>query len=229
MSPASGTPLRPRVARLRRTLRRRLQRTALVPLIVIWVMLWGNVSWGNVIAGAVLAVGLLLLFPLPPVTWGVRLHPWPFVVLAVRFNIDLVRASVQMAYRSVAPWWHPQGRVLRVRLLSDNDFIAVVTAEMTALIPGSVVIDLNPAERWMLLHVFHAPGEQDLRHAAATVREQEIRVIKALALHKDHVLAGRDVPARERSQEELLAMRLRKVEAAGRTRAGQPHCGKEAP
>lgn len=209
-----------------RVLRRRLQPSALTAIVVVWIMLWGNISWGNFFAGLLLAAGILLMFPLPPVSLGVRLHPWAFVVLVVKFNIDLVKASLQVAYRAVAPWWKPQGRVLRIPLRSDNDLICVITAEMTALVPGTVVIDVSPSERWLLLHVFHAPDDNALRKAVEAVHSQEIRVIKALALHKAHLLAGRPIPMSERTQEELDEMRRKAGELDDRSRAEQPNVGR---
>lgn len=208
--------------RLVRVLRRRLQPTALIAIAIVWIMLWGNVSWGNVVAGLLLGAGILLMFPLPPVTLGVRLHPWSFIVLVVKFNIDLVKASLQVAYRSVAPWWKPEGRVLRIPLRSDNDLICVITAEMTALVPGTVVLDVSPSERWLLLHVFHAPDDQALRRAVEAVHAQEVRVIKALSLHRKYLLAGREIPISVRTPEELDEMRRKAEDREDRVRAEQP-------
>ena len=202
--------------------KRRVQPWTLALLVVIWVMLWGQISWGNLIAGLLLGVGVLLAFPLPPISLGVRVHPWPFIVLVLRFNWDLIVASLEVAYRSVAPWWRPEGRLLRVPLRSDDDLICVITAEMTALVPGTVVLDVSPAERWLLIHVFHAPDEEALRLAGLAVQEQEIRVIKALSLHKKHILAGQPIPMSARSPEELDDMRRKAEEEDDRTRAEQP-------
>lgn len=210
------------MSRVTHVFRRRVQPWALASLVVIWVMLWGELSWGNVFAGLILGLGILLTFPLPPITLGVRVHPWPFLVLVARFNFDLVKASIQVAYRAVAPWWKPQGRLLRVPLRSDNDLICVVTAEMTALVPGTVVLDVSPAEKWLLIHVFHAPDEEALRKAGLAVQEQEIRVIKALSLHKKHILAGKPIPMSARSAEELDDLRRKAEDLDDRTRAEQP-------
>ena len=210
------------MSRIHKVVKRRLQPWPLLFLVVIWVMLWGEISWGNIFAGLILAIGVLMVFPLPPISLGVRIHPWAFFVLVVWFNYDLVRASIEVAYRSVAPWWRPEGRLLRIPLRSDNDLICVITAEMTALVPGTVVLDVSPAEKWLLIHVFHAPDEKALRDTGLMVQAQEIRVIKALSLHRKHILAGQEIPLSARSPEELDDMRRRAEDLDDRTRAEQP-------
>lgn len=172
-----------------RTIRRRVQALPFTALLVVWVMLQGEITWANVIAGALVAFGVLMLFPLPPLSLGVRVHPWAMVVLIVKFNWDLIVASFQIAARALQPGWQPEGRILRVPLRSDHDLIAVINAEMNALVPGSVVIDVNPDERWMLLHVFHVPNDRALHRALQTARSQEVRVIRALSIQRDLLLA----------------------------------------
>lgn len=174
-----------------RAVRRRVQPLPLVLLVTVWVMLWGRATWLNVIGGVVLTVGILVLLPLPPLILGVRLRLWAVVVLLLRFVVDLTVASFQVAARALQVGWQPQGRLLRVPLRSDNELIAVVNAEMNALVPGSVVVDLSPSEGWMLLHIFDAPDEESLRVALRKAQSQEERVIWALAENPQAVLRGR--------------------------------------
>lgn len=180
-----------RFRRTGRTLRRRVQVVPFILLVVVWVLFQGEVTWANVIAGLVIAFVVLVAFPLPPLALGLRIHPWDTLVLLVRFQWDIIKASVQIAGRALQPGWQPYGRILRVPLRSNHDLIAVINAEMNALVPGSVVIDVNPDERWMLLHVFNVPDGDDvaLHNALQTARGQEERVIRALSLERDILLA----------------------------------------
>lgn len=115
-------------------LRRRLPPGPWLGLTAVWVLLWGEVSVGNVLAGVLLGATVLLAFPFPPVTFGVRVHPWALLVLLWRFGVDLVFASVEVAYKAVAPWVHPHGRLLAVTLRSDAPLFCTLTAEMTSLV-----------------------------------------------------------------------------------------------
>lgn len=182
----AGSSTRPDPAAGRRgVLRRRVQPVSLLLLTLLWVLLWGNVSWINVVSGLLLAVLVLVLFPLPPLTFGVRLHPWATLVLILRFLGDLVVASIGVAYKASVPWEHPHGRFTRVPLRSDNDLMCTITAQMTSLVPGSIVIDIDcaPTGRSLLLHLFDAPQERDVREMHERVRAQELRVLRALAAH----------------------------------------------
>ncbi len=174
-----------------RAVRRRVQPVQFVLLVLVWVLLWGRATWLNVVGGMLLAAGILMLFPLPPLILGVRVRLWAMLVLWLRFGVDLVVASFQVAARALQVGWQPQGRLLWVPLRSDNELIAVVNAEMNALVPGSVVVDLSPSEGWMLLHIFDAPDEESLRVALRKAQSQEERVIRALAENPEAVLRGR--------------------------------------
>lgn len=188
---SADAPTRPDPARTdpaagrRGVLRRRVQPVSLLLLTLLWVLLWGNVSWINVVSGLLLATLVLVLFPLPPLTFGVRLHPWGTLVLVVRFLVDLVVASVEVAYKASVPWEHPQGRLTRVPLRGDNDLMCTITAQMTTLVPGSIVIDIDCAAdgRSLLLHLFDAPQDRDVQAMHERVRAQELRVLRALAAH----------------------------------------------
>lgn len=168
---------------------RRLQIGPLLVLTLVWVLLWGKVSAMTVVGGLFIGALVLLLFPLPPVSLGLRIRPWPLFVLFMRFNVDLVRASIQVAYAAVAPWEHPQGRLVPVSLRSSDDLFTVITAEMTALVPGTIVVNLQPDERRMLLHVFDCPDDAEVERVRRSVLAQEARVLKALAADHRAIIA----------------------------------------
>lgn len=174
--------------------RRRLVRPVpLANLTLVWVMLWGTPTWASVLGGLLVAAGVLLLVPLPPLHLGVRVRPLALAVLAGRFLVDLVVASVEVAYKASAPWVHPRGRLVTIGLRSDDPLFTTLTAEMTCLVPGTMVVDLDPASRKLLLHVFDAPDEAALEAAAANVLAQEARILRALSATADADLA-REVP-----------------------------------
>lgn len=164
-----------------RAARRRLQLRPLVLLTGLWVMLWGSLTWGNVVLGFVVAAVVLVVFPLPVLHLRLQVRPVALVVLLTRFFVDLATASVQVAYQAVAPWVHPQGRLIRVGLRSDDELLTTLTAQMTGLVPGTLVLECDPERRELLVHLFDAPTQADLDAACRTVHAQEDRVLAALA------------------------------------------------
>ncbi|MCA0438242.1 MAG: Na+/H+ antiporter subunit E [Austwickia sp.] len=164
--------------------RRSWARPRLLPLLaltLLWTALFGDWSVGNTVAGLLLATLILVLFPMPPVIAGLRLHPVGAVILVARFLVDVVVASLEVAYKAVAPWYRPAGRFLRVPLRGTSDLTRVITAELCSLVPGSLVVDLDPETGVLMLHIFDAPTPQRLAAAVRRVHEQERRVLRALS------------------------------------------------
>lgn len=166
-------------------------RPRLLPLTVLtllWTALVGAWNLPTLAAGLLLSALVLVLFPLPPVISGIRLRPWPTVVLLARFLWDVVLASLEVAYKSVLPGYRPAGRFIRVALRGRSDLTRVVTAELCCLVPGSLVVDLDPHTGELMLHVFDAPRPQDAAAAIHRAEQQEERVLRALSARE--VIAG---------------------------------------
>lgn len=155
-------------------------------LTTVWVLLWRDLSLGTVITGLLIASVLMALFPLPAARFGLRPRPWPLVVLIARFLWDLVLASVQVAYVAVAPWARkPVGRIARVHLSAVHDLPMVLTAEMVSLVPGSLVVDLEPRQGILTVHLFDARNHADVERAIRDVHAQEERVMAALFSYQE--------------------------------------------
>jgi multicomponent Na+:H+ antiporter subunit E len=158
----------------------RIQWTAALWLTAVWVLLWGNVSWANVLAGAALAVFVLVVFPLPSLAVGVTVRPVALVVLLSRFFADMATASVQVAWRALGPGPPVRGLVVDMHLRSRNELFQTITAEMVALVPGSIVIDLEPSSGTLTLHVFDVGTRKEAERTRRRVLAQEARVLRAL-------------------------------------------------
>lgn len=152
----------------------------LVWLTLVWVLLWGSLTWGNVLLGVLLAYLVLLAFPLPAVHLRLRPRPLPLVVLVGRFLWDVVRASVEVAWLAVRPGRTVRGVVMDMELVGDEEILQVLTAEMVALVPGSVVIDLDPESRVLTLHALDVRTRAEAERVRHRVRAQEARVLRAL-------------------------------------------------
>ncbi len=149
-------------------------------LATVWVMLWRDLNIGTFVAGLLLASLVMAILPFPPAVFGLYLRPWAFVVLVVRFVADVVKASVEVAYQSVAPWKFPVGRFVDVQLYSAQDLPRTLTAELTSLVPGSLVVDMDPETGVLTLHLFDVPTQADIDAAVARVHDQERRLLRAL-------------------------------------------------
>lgn len=160
-------------------------------LTTVWVLLMGEVTVGNVVAGLLVAFVVQLVFPLPSVTVGVSFRPIGFLVLALRFLWDMATASVQVAWLTVRPGPPVSGVVVDLRLRSDNDLFQTITAEMVALVPGTVVIDLDSERRVLTLHVIDVATRREAEVIRHRVLAQEARVLRAFDPDSESVLKPR--------------------------------------
>ncbi|WP_402463019.1 Na+/H+ antiporter subunit E [Isoptericola aurantiacus] len=170
----------------RRRLGRRLHRftwqwPAVVALTVVWVLLWGDLSWGNVVGGALLAALVVLVFPLPRIETRATLRPLALAALMRRFVTDLVVASFEVAWMALRPGPLPRGAVVEVRLRNPDDVFLTLTAVLSTLVPGSLVVEARRRTGQVFLHVLdieHSGGPEAVR---ADVLDLEERVLRALA------------------------------------------------
>ena len=165
----------------RRRLRFRLQWRAVLLLALIWVVLWGNYSLVDLLVGIVLAWVVTVTFPLPPIRYHGRPHPWGLLVLAVTVLRDLAVASWRLTMSSFARTidFHPA--VIRVRLRAAQDLYQVETAELISIVPGSIVIDARRSNRVLYLHLVDVVGDQGVEEARAAALDVERRVLEAMA------------------------------------------------
>lgn len=160
-------------------------------LTVVWVVLWRSPSVLTVVGGLAVALLVLLVFPLPRVRVSLRLHPWGAVVLVTRFLWDLTVASLQVAWLAVAHGPTTRGVVMDIQLVAKEELLQTITAELVALVPGTVVIDLDARERVLTLHALSVDDAKDAQAVRRMVRAQEARVVRALHPDPEAVLDPR--------------------------------------
>ncbi len=159
--------------------RRTFQPRAVVAIAVVWVLLWDRVSLGNVVNG--LLVGLLVTyaFPLPSIVFTGRVRPLRVLWLGARFVGDLVAASWQVIRLAFGPG-RLRNAVVGVQLRSRSDFYLTITAELVALVPGSVVVDARRSNSVLYLHLLDVGREGAIDAARRNVLAVEARVVRAI-------------------------------------------------
>ena len=193
---------------------------AVLWLTLVWVMLWGEVTPMTVVGGAMVAVIVLALFPLPHVFMRLRPRPWPLIVLIARFSYDLVTASFQVAWLALRPGPPPGGVVMDMEMMGDDELLQVLTGEMVTLVPGSVVIERDPATRVLTIHALDVRTRQEAERMRRRVRAQEARVLRALHPDAEALLD----PRRRRAAQRRAADHGPVSEAAtqAREQTGEP-------
>ncbi|WP_433532049.1 Na+/H+ antiporter subunit E [Micromonospora sp. CA-263727] len=149
-------------------------------LVLVWNLLWGEISWGNLLGGLLVAAAVLVFFPLPPVTFGGRLRLGGLLIFGVRFVVELVRASLHVARIAVQPGFVPRSAIIAVRLRIPTDLNLALTAEALSLVPGTLIVEVDRAGGRLYVHVLDVRGPADLTAAREQVRAVERRIIAAV-------------------------------------------------
>ena len=174
-------------------------------LAIVWVLLWGEVSWGNIVAGLAIALIITVVMPLPAIAFHGRVRPLSLLALLLRFAVDLVIASVQVSLQAFRFGHTPRGAVVGVRLRSSSDLYLTLVAELSTLVPGSLVIEAHRLTGMLYLHVLDLDSYGGVDKVRDDVHALEARVLRALASEEELEAAG--VARTRRGQRVLDAQR----------------------
>jgi multicomponent Na+:H+ antiporter subunit E len=167
-------------------------------LILVWVLLWGNVSAANVLSGLAVALVITLLLPLPAVPIEGRLHPVSLLRLGLLIAYYLVLSSAQVAWLAIKPGPPPQTAVLRAHLAIKSDLVLALAVNAINLIPGSIVLEIDQTRRMIYVHVIDAGSEKSVQRFYRQVADVERLMIASFEREADWRPSGTD----ERSREE---------------------------
>ena len=174
--------------------RRRDRIVALAGLVTVWMLLWGVFSWANLISGVLVSALVLAVFPLPPVTFAGRPHPWGLLRFAWRFVADLVVASVQLAVLAFRFGHVPRSAIIRVPLRVPSDLILTLTGEAVSLVPGSLIVDTDQASTTLYIHVIAVPDRPAVEQFRHHVYEVEAAIVRAIGSDAEIRMLDQPVP-----------------------------------
>lgn len=167
-------------------MRRHLLRLwALCWLMLVWVLLWGNLSPANIVGGFAIAVLITVLLPLPEVPVEGRLHPLSLCKLVVVVIGQLVVSSIQVAWLSIRPGPPPLTAVLRAHVNVKSDLVLVLAVYIFNLVPGSIVLEIDQERRMVYLHVIDVGSEKTVARFYRQVERTERLLVRAFERDED--------------------------------------------
>ncbi|MFT4234652.1 MAG: Na+/H+ antiporter subunit E [Microbacterium sp.] len=149
-------------------------------LVVLWMLLWGQITWLALITGIAVAAFVMLVYRLPTVELSGRVNPWHLAVLVVLFLAGVVRGALQVSWIVVRAGPASPTAVIRVPLVVDDDLIMTHTSVVTSLIPGSLVVEVDRASRILYLHVIGATSPEAIERMRGEAQRWERRIVRAL-------------------------------------------------
>lgn len=156
-----------------------------IALAAVWVLLWGRVTPANVLGGIGVAVLVLVALPMPRVPVQGLLHPVALLRLLIRVTWYLLLSSLQVAWLAVRPGPVPRNGVLRVPLSIKSDLVLVLAANITTLIPGSIVLEIDQVRRILYCHVLDVGSPRAVAQFRHQVAEVERLLVAAFEREKE--------------------------------------------
>lgn len=139
-----------------------------------WVLLWGSIDIGTIAAGLLVATVVMVVLPLPRVPVEGLLRPVSTAWLVIMVGYYLVRSSFIVAWLSVRPTAAPQPAVLRAPMRLKSDFTLALAVNSLNLMPGGIVVRVDPVARYVYVHVLDAGTDK----AVEAFRRQTAHVEK---------------------------------------------------
>ena len=134
-------------------------------LVGVWVALWGEISVANVLSGAAIAALLLVVFPLARGSSD-RLHVRPLAVvrLGLFFVVELFKSNFTISRIILSRRDQVRTGVIAVPLTCDTDVLLTMVANLTALTPGMMAIEVEREPPRFFVHVLQVRDPESSRH-----------------------------------------------------------------
>lgn len=179
----------------------------LIGLALVWGALWQDFSPGVLLMGAFYSLVILWFYRLPRVKFSGRVNLWYVLVFTARFIGRIITASIAVAWDAISQGPKIVNSVVAVHLRSHDDLIVTLTGHALALIPGSLVIDVDRPSSTLYLHCLDVTNEEEVEHFREEALATEAAIIRAIGSREDLELvregeSGADTRRRHRAEEE---------------------------
>ncbi|GAB6859884.1 Na+/H+ antiporter subunit E [Microbacterium xylanilyticum] len=149
-------------------------------LVVLWMLLWGQVTVLAAVTGVVVALIVTRVFRLPTIELSGRINLLWTAVLVVQFLAAVVHGSLSVAAQVLNPRRAPRSAIIAVPLRYADDLIMTHVAVTSSLIPGSLVVEAERDTRTLYLHVIGVRSLDDVERQRAGVLRWERRIVRAV-------------------------------------------------
>lgn len=151
---------------------KRVHPFAVLWLVLMWILLWGELSIGNLVAGIGLALFITMVFPLPEVPVHIRTIRWlKLFKLLVIFHRDLIISSIRVAIIALRRAPQPPAAIVKLPFDIHDDLIFSFGVSLLNLQPGGTVTDLILQERAIVVHFLDGHSETAIAREIVNVEK----------------------------------------------------------
>ncbi|MBU8818165.1 Na+/H+ antiporter subunit E [Mycolicibacterium goodii] len=154
-------------------------------LVLVWVLLWGDLSLANIVGGTIIAVAITVLLPLPAVPVEGKLHPLSLLKLLVWVVYHLIVSSVQVAWLAIRPGPPPLTAVLRAHLALKSDLVLALAVNIMNLTPGTIVLEIDQTRRMIYVHVLDVGSDRAVNRFYTQIDQLQRLLVAAFEREAD--------------------------------------------
>lgn len=146
--------------------------------LIIWVMLWGELTFANVLSGILVATLLNLAMPIPPSS-ELDINFGGMVRLFGSWAIDFVKASINVAWLAIRRADPPPTAIIKVPMRTNDDISLATAMALINLQPGGIIVDIDKREKTLTMHLLDASSTGKVAEQINQLTRIERRVIRA--------------------------------------------------
>lgn len=146
--------------------------------LIIWVMLWGEVTFANVLSGILVATLLNLAMPIPPNS-ALDINFGGMVRLFGSWAIDFVKASISVSWLAIRRAVPPPTAIIKVPMRTNDDISLTTAMALINLQPGGIIVDIDKREKTLTMHILDASSTSKVAEQINQLTRIERRVIRA--------------------------------------------------
>ena len=153
----------------------------LIWLVIVWILLWGELSIANVLSG--LAVSILIVIgsgigssSRPEPAERARVSPVHLVGFAFFVLFKLVQSNLALARVVVTPGSRIKSGVLAIELRTDQPLVMITVANVITLTPGTMTLEAKGSPATLYINVLQLHDPEAVRRDVADI---EARAVKA--------------------------------------------------
>ena len=167
---------------------RRSQWPMILGLTFLWVALWQDLTPPTIVLGIIFSVVVMWALPLPPVPFADRFNVYHSLRFVFYFLWKITVATWEVAVKAINPGPKVVNSVVAVKLRTQDDLLLTLVGHVYALIPGSLVIDVDRPSSTLFLHVIDVPDEDAAEAFRADSLNIEARMIRGFGSKRDYAL-----------------------------------------
>nr|WP_297306341.1 Na+/H+ antiporter subunit E [uncultured Flavobacterium sp.] len=125
-------------------------------LTFVWVALTGQLNYTNFVFG--FTVGFLLLWFINKSrtsNQGYFLRVPKIITFIFYFMYDMILANLEVTLDVITPNYNMKPGIIKFEMDAKTDFEITMLANMVALTPGTLVIDVSKDKKYMYIHAMY--------------------------------------------------------------------------